>query len=360
MSNLAKSGADDSAIAGVSASVSANARASANASVGANARASVSASVRGARTHACSVHTRVNASSPPLMRTGPGIFLGTASHSHLHRIFLNITANPLPFPIVSNPMVVRFPLPEPFARSPKYPVRLAGRPTFKRFQQQTRPHHRQQQHMHMVRHDGKCPEMVLAQFDPFEQRSNHQLCDSVLFQKHRTGSGAIHISVHPNKCLPARELMRRRISAMGKAPMEVPGNEEPLVFRIDMGQPAGRLHCSYSAPYPIKFSPNPKGGPLTHDASTCVARTRGARTPACRVHTRVNASSPFASTRPNIPRRKCAPTALISANPPANISRSHECERGTQECVRHRSACVQDKVRGHVIGRINWSRDGVT
>jgi hypothetical protein len=111
---------------------------------------------------------------------------------------------------------------------------------------------------------------------------------------------------------------------MGKTPVEVPGNKEPLVFRIDMGQPAGRWHCPDSATYPIKISPNP---------------TRGARgalwAHACSVHTRVNASSPFAPTPPSLPQRKSAPTALNSANHPANISRSHECERCTHECVRH-------------------------
>jgi hypothetical protein len=333
-----------------SASVNASARVSASASASVSVNASVSASVRGARTHACSVHTRVNASSPPLMRTGPNIFLSLANHPSLHRVILYIRQNPLPLPIVSNPMVVRFPLPERLTRSPKYKVRPSGGNAFERLQQQARSHHRQQQHMHMVRHDGKCPEMVLAQFNPFEQRSNHQLGDSVLSQEYRTGSRAIHISVHPNKCLPARELIGRRISPMGKAPVQIPSKEEPLVFRIDVGQPAGRLHYSGSASYPIKISLNLVGGPpatvasahgasthgeSTRGASTRGARTRGARTRACSVHTRVNASSPFAPVPPSIPQRKCAPTPLISTNPLANISRSHECERCTQECVRH-------------------------
>ncbi len=163
--------------------------------------------------------------------------------------------------------------------------------------------------------------------------------NSFLSQEHRTGSSAIHISVHPNKGLAGGKLLRRRIPPMGKAPMQMPGNKEPLVFGIDMGQPAGRLHCSKSAPYPTKISPNPKGGPPTRSTSILCARIRGARTPACSVHTRVNASSPFAPARPSIPQRKCVP---ISTNPPANISRSHECERCTQECVRHE--CVRHAV----------------
>src|SRR5271155_892313 len=113
----------------------------------------------------------------------------------------------------------------------------------------------------MVRHDGKCPEIVLAQFDSLEQRENYQLRDTILSQEHRTASGAIHISVHPNKRLAGGELMRWRIPPMGKAPMKVPGNEEPLTFRIDMGQPAERLHCSHSVTYALKISPNPVGLP---------------------------------------------------------------------------------------------------
>jgi hypothetical protein len=118
---------------------------------------------------------------------------------------------------------------------------------------------------------------------------------------------------------------------MGKTPVQIPGNEEPLAFRIDMGQPAGRLHCSDSATYPTKISRNRNRGARTRLCN------RGARTPACSVHTRVNASSPFPSVRPGIPQRKRAPA--LSTNPSVNISRSHECERGTQECVRHE--CVR-------------------
>jgi hypothetical protein len=276
---------------------------------------------RSARTHACSVHTRVNASSPLHMRTGPGIFFSAVNHSRFHRVFLNIGANPLPFPFIAHPMVVGFPLPERLAGSSKYKVRGSGGKAFERLQQQARSHHRQQQHMHMVRHDGKRSKIILAQFGPFEQRSNHQFRDRWLFQKQGAGSGAIHILVHPNKCLSGGEFVRRRISPMGKAPMEVPGNKEPLIFRINMGQSAGRLHCSKSAPYPTKISPNSNPN-------------RGARTPASSVHTHVNASSPF------------APTPFISANHLANTSRSHECERGTHECVRHK------RVR---MAHSNWS-----
>jgi hypothetical protein len=170
----------------------------------------------------------------------------------------------------------------------------------------------------MVRHDGKRSEIVLAQIGAFEERSNHDFRNGLLPQVHGTGSCAVEISIPPDKSSPARKLMRRRISAMGKTPMQVPGNEEPPVLRIDVWQAASRMHRSNSANAPVKLSHNCE--------SNCGARTR-----ACSVHTRVNAFLAIQA----IPQRKWAPTRLIRANQPLNISRSHECERCTHECVRH-------------------------
>jgi hypothetical protein len=303
--------------------------------VSARSKNDVSASVRGARTRACSVHTRVNASSPLIVRTRPGIILSLANQSSLHRVILYVSENPFPLPIVPHPMVVRFPLPERLARSAEYKVRPSGRNAFERLQQHAWRDHRQQQNVHMVCHDGKCSEIELAQFNAFEQRGNYQFRNSILSQEHRTGSSAIHIAVHPNKCLAGGELMRRRIPPVGKAPVEMPSNEEPLTFGIDVGQPAGGMHCSDSATYALKISLNRNRG----------ARICGARTPACSVHTRVNASSPVAALQSS-PQGKCAPTAFIRANQPADISRSHECERCTQECVRHE--------------QVKWSDNGVS
>jgi len=319
--------------------------------------ACVSTSARGARTRACSVHTRVNAFSPLFMRTGPSIFLSAADQPSLHRIFLDVSQNPFPLPIIAHPMAVRFPLPELLAGPAKYYVRPSGSNALNRFQQQARSHYGQEQQVHMIRHDGKCPKMVLAQFDAFEQRSDQQVRDSFPLQERRTRSRTIQISIPPDKCLPARELMRRRISPMGKASVQIPGNEEPLVFRTHVGQPAGRLHCSDSAAYPIKISPNPVRWPSTSfGASTSSAGIRGARTHACSVHTRVNASPPFSHTRPSISERKCAP----AHNRSASFSRSHECERCTHECVRHKHKykheceCLHNKV----MGQINWPDNG--
>jgi hypothetical protein len=332
--------------------------------------------LRGARTHACSVHTRVNASSPPIIRTGPCIFFSAADQPSLNRVSFDVSQNPLPLPIVAHPMVVRFPLPELLPRSPKYKVRPSGSNALDRLQQQARRRRRQQQHVHMIRHDGKCSEIVLAQFDALEQRGDHQLRDSFPSQERGAGSRTIQVLIPPDKCLPARELMRWRIPGVGKTPMEIPGNEEPLFFRIDVRQPAGRLHCSDSAAYPIKISPNPVRWPSTSLCQHQLVRApvgvstsfgasagiRGARTHACSVHTRVNASAPFSPAHPSIPQRKCAPAH--STNRPANISRSHECERGTHECVRHRHKHKYkqkhecERLHNKAMGQINWPDNG--
>jgi len=270
-----------------------------------SASAGAGAQVCGARTQACSVHTRVNASSPPFIRTGPPILLSASHHPGIHWVLLDISRDAFPLPAVSDAMVVRLPLPKRLAGSPKHSVCLASGKALERLQQQARSHQRQQQHVDMVRHDRKRSNMVLPQIGPFEQRSDYQLRDRLLPQEHGAGGGTVETSIDPNKCLPARKFVSRRISAMGKTPMQMPGNEEPLALRIDMGQPAGWMHRSNSAPPPIKLS--------------YIALKRG--THACSVHTRANA--------------KCLPAA--SREQERAKARSHECERCTHECVRHNS-----------------------
>jgi hypothetical protein len=74
----------------------------------------------------------------------------------------------------------------------------------------------------------------------------------------------------------------------------------------------------------------------------------GARTLACRVHTRVNASLRDWRTigKANISPLKCSLIKKLSGIAHSCVpcwqscqhrKRSHECERGTQECVRHTS-----------------------
>jgi hypothetical protein len=306
-------------------------------------------SVCGARTHACSVHTRVNAFSPSPISARPGIFLSRPNQPGLHRIFLKISRNPLPLPIVPHAMVVRFPLPERLSRSPKYPVRLSRRDALKRLQQQARRYQGPQQHMHMVRHNHKRANIILPQFGALENGSDHEFRNAALPQEHGTGSRMVEIPVHPDKCLPARELGRGRIPGMGKTAMQVPTDKEPVVGRVDVRQPSSRIHYLGSAKpsarisniralnhtYTRGLAPTLSHIPTRSHFSHAWARhlSCGARTYACSVHTRVNASAPLPRTL-GVPRSKRAHTPLIAPHLP-NISRSHECERCTHKCVRH-------------------------
>src|ERR1700722_8784568 len=70
----------------------------------------------------------------------------------------------------------------------------------------------------------------------------------------------------------------------------------------------------------------------------------GARTPACRVHTRVNACLRHSMLLVAVKHKSCKmfahkkTTSRLISTP--SSGRSHECERGTQECVRHTIACA--------------------
>jgi hypothetical protein len=334
--------------------------------------------VCGARTHACSVHTRVNAFSPPPISTRPGIFLGSANQPGLHRIFLNISRNPLPLPIVAHATVVGFPLPERFARPPQDSVRLSRRHALKRLQQQARRRQRPQQDVHMVCHNHKRAKIVLSQVGSFESGSNHQFRNAFLPQEHRADSRMIEISIHPNKRLSAIELSRRRISGVGKTPMQIPTNKEPAVGSVDMRQPSSRIHY-LDRVNPFQRISNIGIGSSTLSGISTPTRhlSRGARTHACSVHTFQERSTPALilkhlwgglatccrlrvpsgpgpslwigrPRRPEFPAQEMlpkgssfarantsAPFLRTHAHPP-HISRSHECERCTHECVRHR------------------------
>ena len=174
-------------------------------------------------------------------------------------------------PRITCPIVVRFALPELLTRTPKQPVSLVRGVTLQRFQQFTRRCQWPQQYVHMVGHHNKCPEPVMAEFNAFEQRFDNECGDGFLPEEHRAGNCSIQIEVHPHKGFARGKLSWRRVLSVGQTAMQVPGYEEPSVFRIDVRESTALVHC------------------------------------------------------------------LGSANLGREISRSHECERCTHECVRHGS-----------------------
>src|SRR6266446_6401267 len=61
---------------------------------------------------------------PRRMRSRPAIFFSLRNHSRFRRIVLDIGGNALPLFLASDPVVVRFPLPEQLTGSSQHPVGL--------------------------------------------------------------------------------------------------------------------------------------------------------------------------------------------------------------------------------------------
>ncbi len=221
----------------------------------------------GARTHACRVHTHVNAK--PGVRTRPQIFLDRRDHPRPDGVPLDIPRNAIPLVLVSDPMIVRFPLPKGFARPTESFVRLPCGASLKRLQKQSRGNHRQEKHVDVIGHDDERADLVVPQFRAAEQRIHDDLRDGVLPQERGAGPGLVQIPVDPAERF-SRCCFRRGLEFSNRQTAEKrPGYEQPAAFRIAVGQAAAGVHKS------------------------------------------------------------------TSALPSLKISRSHECERGTQECVRH-------------------------
>jgi hypothetical protein len=57
-------------------------------------------------------------------------------------------------------------------------------------------------------------------------------------QVQRTFAGCVEVSIHPDEGFASGLLPRRRVSRLGKAPMQVPCGEKPFSFGILMRQAA--------------------------------------------------------------------------------------------------------------------------
>ena len=224
---------------------------------------------RGARTRACRVHTRVNALTPPRIRTRPWIILHPLRQPSLHRIPLNVSGDLAPLLSVSHPMIIGLPLPKLVARSMQQPVRLTRRGALQRFQQKARRNRGQQQQVDMIRHDHPWSQLVVSEAFATKQRFDHKSGNCLVPQMNGSGSCPVEAAIHPSERFAIGHLARRRKVRTRQTAVQMPSEEQPAVVRIEMGKAALRSH------------------------------------------------------------------ALISGAIGYKISRSHECERGTQECVRH-------------------------
>ena len=232
----------------------------------------------GARTHACRVHTRVNAK--PWVSARPRVVFNGPDQIRLQRVPLDIPCDLIPFFSASDPMVVRLALPERLSGAIE---KFVGRPrsrSFERFQKRTRRDHGQEQCVDVVRHDRKRPELVMIELHAAEQRIKNNFCDGFLRQEHRSATPRIEVRINPSERFTGCRLGWRGESPSWHAAVKRPRYEQPSAFRITMGQAPLRIHQPSSALASSKFS------------------------------------------------------------------RSHECERGTHQCVRHKALVQTHRLRG--------------
>ena len=230
---------------------------------------------RGARTRACRVHTRVNARAcarvNPELRicTRPFVILDPRNQPRLHRIPLNVPRNAAPLLRITNPMIVRLPLPELLAGPVQQSIGLTRRRSLERFQKLGGQDQRHQEHVNVVGHDYEGPKIVMAKFDSAVQRVYNELGDAGLSQELGVGPRVIEMAVNPSERFSRSGLGGWWEPPGGETSVQCPGDEQPAALGIGVGKAAAGIHESLVALRAIKSQ------------------------------------------------------------------RSHECERGTQECVRY-------------------------
>ena len=85
------------------------------------------------------------------------------------------------------------------------------------------------------------PERLPAPSD--EKRIGDYLRDFVLREEHRSRAGFVQVAVHPGESLACRAFAWWRELTAGQTAVQVPGDEHPAVFGIDVREPAVGVHC---------------------------------------------------------------------------------------------------------------------
>ncbi len=208
----------------------------------------------GARTRACRVHTRVNAFAPSRICTRPRIVFNSRNQASLHWIPLNVPGDLTPFSFITNVMIVRLALPKLLARAMQQPISLPSRDALQRFQQQARRDPRQQKHVNMIGHDHERPEMILSQILAAKQRLDYQRGHRFASQTHRTGVRSIQVPIHPHKSFTIRDFAGWWKMRARQASVQIPGQEEPTVVGVQVGEAALGGHALNSGALPKKLS----------------------------------------------------------------------------------------------------------
>ncbi len=215
---------------------------------------SVGSCIRGARTHACRVHTRVNARTPARICTGPRIILRPSNQPCLYRISLNILSNPVPLRLISNPMIVGLALPKLLAGPVEHPIGFPRRGSFERLQQDTWRNDRQQKQVNVIRHDHERPKAILPQCFAAKKRIDYENSDCFFPQMDRTRMRTVEVAIHPRESFSIGHLAGRREVGARQAAVQMPGEEEPAIVRINVGKAALGRHSRNSAGIEDKIS----------------------------------------------------------------------------------------------------------
>jgi hypothetical protein len=252
-----------------------------------------------ARTHACRVHTRVNAwifarvrtrharvralqaFTPFRVSAGPRVVFHACYQTSFHWVHFDVSRYLVPFVLISSPVVVGFSPPERLAGSAEQFVRLPGGRSLQRLEQVARRDLRKQKHVDMVGHNRERSQFVVLEPSPLEQGVDYYLGDRILLQKRGPGASFVEITIHPDESLSRSGFLWRRKSRSRKASMQVPRHEQPAIRRVNVRKPALRRHHRMSAFPPRIFS-------VAHALMRAVFALM--RTPKQRVHTSVNAA----------------------------------------------------------------------
>jgi hypothetical protein len=190
-------------------------------------------------------HTRVNAQIR--ISTRPRIILDPRHQPRLHRILLDVPSNPIPLLLITNPMIVRLPLPERLASAAQQSIGLTRGRSLERFQEMGRQGQGSQEYVNVVCHDYEGPKLVMAEFDSAVEGVYNQLRDTGLPQVLGTRPRVVEEAVNPGKSFSGRSLGGWRQPACRKTCVQCPGYEQPAALGIGVGEPAARVHGSLVA-----------------------------------------------------------------------------------------------------------------
>ena len=209
-----------------------------------------------------------------ICRAKPSIVLRSDCKSGSNRIVFNIIRDFLEFALVSNPVIVGFSLPKRLTGAAQEQVCLPRGGPFHPAEQAPRRYFRQQEDMDVVGHDHPCPQVIVAELDAPVQRVHNNARDIFPSQMHWAKSGCIQVTIHPHERLPGSQ-SRRRVEVGRKAVVQVPGDEEPFAFGVDVGKAAMGFGHRRESRSPGKF--------LLSEFATAGVPSRQAGVPAPRV-----------------------------------------------------------------------------